>query len=133
MQRSIYVNLMVKDLPASMEYFKKLGFTFNEKFSDKTAAALEIAENIGVMLLTEEKMKQFVSKELVDAKKSTEALLAITCESREAVDELFNKAIEAGGKEIRPADDYGFMYSHSFEDLDGHIWGPFWMDESQMK
>lgn len=131
--KNIFVNMMVKDLNKSMEFFKKLGWSFNEQFTDETAASLIISENIYCMLLTQEKMKQFTSKELVDPSKSTEVLLAISTESKQEVDELVDKALEAGATKQREPEDYGFMYSRSFNDLDGHIWEVFYMDPNYVQ
>lgn len=128
MNKNIFVNIGVKDLHKSVEFFTKLGYTFNQQFTDETATSMVIHDNIFVMLLTEEKMKTFTKKELVDAKKSTEVLIALSCESKEEVDQLFTKAIDAGGTESRPEEDHGFMYGRSFEDLDGHIWELVWVD-----
>lgn len=133
MVSNIFVNLPVKDLEKTKEFFIKLGFTFNEKFTDKTAAAMVIGENIYAMLLTEEKFKGFTRKELVDAHKSTEVLVALSVENKEKVNEMTEKALAAGGNEPRPVYDYGFMFGRCFEDLDGHIWEVFWMDPEAAK
>lgn len=130
---NIFVNMVVNDLHKSMTFFKALGYTFNEQFTDETAASLVISDTIYAMLLTPEKMKQFTKKELVDAKKATEVLLALSVDSKEAVDTMINKALAAGAREQRPKEDYGFMYSRSFEDLDGHIWEILWMDPNYVK
>ena len=129
MATNIFVNLPVADLPASKAFFEKLGFSFNAQFTDETAAAMVIDENIFAMLLTHEKFAQFnPGKSIADATKTSEVLIAISRDSREGVAELFDKAIAAGGKEVRPGDDYGFMTSKAFSDLDGHIWEVMWMD-----
>lgn len=134
MNKMIFVNVEVKDLPKSREFFTKMGYSFNEQFSDDTAACLVISEHIYAMLLTPNKFKQFINdKQPIDAHKSVEALLSLSCESKEEVESLFNKAIEAGGKQLREADDLGFMYGRSFEDLDGHIWELIWMDPTAIK
>lgn len=130
MVKQIFVNLPVKDLKKSMDFFKKLGFSFNEKFTDENAACLIIDDNIYSMLLTEPFFKTFIKTEINDAKKNTEVLIAITAESRKKVDEMINKAIEAGGSEQRDPQDHGWMYGRSFQDLDGHIWEVFYMDEN---
>lgn len=128
MPRSIFVNLPVKNLDRSKQFFIDLGFSFNEQFTDDTAAALVISDNIFAMLLTEEKFKTFTHKEIINTASSIEVINALSAESREEVDTFFDKAIKAGGKESRPAEDHGFMYGKSFEDLDGHCWEIFWMD-----
>ncbi len=133
MATNIFINLPVADLEASKTFFGKLGFSFNPQFTDETAAAMVIDENIFSMLLTHEKFKQFTPKAIADAKTSSEVLIAISRDSREAVGELFDKAIAAGGTEVRPGDDYGFMVSKAFADLDGHIWEVMWMDPSYVQ
>lgn len=133
MATNIFINLPVADLEASKAFFGKLGFSFNAQFTDETAAAMVIDENIFSMLLTHEKFKQFSPKPIADAKAVSEVLIAISRDSREAVTELFDKAMAAGGTEARPGDDYGFMVSKAFADLDGHIWEVMWMDPSYVQ
>ncbi|MBC7782682.1 MAG: VOC family protein [Burkholderiales bacterium] len=133
MATKIFVNLPVKDLSRSIAFFKKLGYQFNQQFTDETAGCMVVSDDIYVMLLTEEKFKTFTPKSVSDATKSTEVLVALTCESRAAVDELVAKAVAAGGKTYREPDDHGFMYAHAYQDLDGHIWEPFWMDPASAK
>lgn len=133
MATNIFINLPVADLEASKAFFGKLGFTFNPQFTDETAAAMVIEENIFSMLLTHEKFKQFTPKTIADAKTVSEVLIAISRDSREAVGDLFDKAIAAGGTQVRPGDDYGFMVSKAFADLDGHIWEVVWMDPSYVQ
>ena len=133
MATNIFINLPVADLEASKTFFGKLGFSFNPQFTDETAAAMVIDENIFSMLLTHEKFKQFTPKAIADAKTSSEVLIALSRDSREAVGELFDKAIAAGGTEVRPGDDYGFMVSKAFADLDGHIWEVVWMDPNYVQ
>lgn len=132
MPRNLYVNLPVKDLERSVEFFAALGFSFNPKFTDENAAALVINEKTSVMLLVESFFSSLTKKSIIDARVGTEVLLAISVDSREAVDALVAKAIAAGGSAPGEAQDHGFMYDHGFEDLDNHQWGVFWMDESQM-
>jgi len=130
MDTKIFVNLPVKDLEKSKEFFTKLGYTFNPKFSDEKGAAMVISDHIYSMLLTEPFFKTFIKKEIADSAKSTETLLALSVDSREAVDQLLEKALAAGGKEIRDPQDHGFMYVRAFDDLDNHSWEIFWMDEN---
>ena len=132
MSNQIFVNLPVKDLNKSKEFFTKLGFSFNEQFTDEKAACLIIGENIFSMLLHEKFFKTFTRKEIADAKKTTEVLIAIDAESKEKVDELVKKAIDAGGSIYANPQDHGWMYQHSFADLDGHQWEILFMDESKM-
>lgn len=132
MATKIFVNLPVKDLNKSKEFFARLGFSFNEQFTDDKAACLVIGENIFAMLLREEFFKTFTKKESADAKKTTEALIAIDAESRQQVDDMVKKAAEAGGSIYRDAEDHGWMYGHSFADLDGHQWEVLYMDEAAL-
>ncbi len=130
MATKIFVNLPVKDLKASIEFFTKLGYTFNAQFTDETATCMIISEDIYAMLLTHEKFKVFTPKEICDATKSSEVLICLSCESREQVDEMVGKAVAAGGTTYNQPQDHGFMYGHGYQDLDGHIWELMWMDPS---
>jgi len=132
MANKIFINLPVTDLSKSMEFFKHLGYTFNPQFTDAKAACLIISDDIYAMLLTKPFFRSFIKKELVDARTSTEVLLALSVASRSEVDDLLTKALAAGGKESR-SEDYGYMYSRSFEDLDCHIWELFWMDPNHIQ
>lgn len=123
MNKQIFVNLPVKDLNKSKEFFAALGYTFNPQFTDQNAACMVIAQDsIYAMLLTEEFFSTFTSKPIAKAHEVTEVLTCLSCESREEVDGLVAKALAAGGKAPRAPQDHGFMYAHGFEDLDGHIW-----------
>jgi len=128
MGTKVFVNLSVKDLDKSKEFFSKLGFTFNAQFTNKDAACMVISEDNYAMLLVESFFKTFTKKEIVNAKKSTEVLVALSSESKENVDKMLHNALAAGAKEANEPQDHGFMYGRSFEDLDGHIWEIFWMD-----
>jgi predicted lactoylglutathione lyase len=130
MATKIFVNLPVKDLPKSMEFFQKLGYSFNPAFTDETAACLVISEHIYAMLLTHAKFQEFTPKAICDATQSTEVLIALSCESREHLTSLVEKALEAGGTTYAEPKDYGFMLQHGFQDPDGHIWELIHMDES---
>src|SRR5215472_16772524 len=122
MATKIFVNLPVKNLMNSVDFFTKLGFTFDPKFTDETAACMVVAEDIFVMLLTEAKFRTFTPKQICDAPKSTEVLVCLSAESREGVNETVRKAVAAGGNTYNEPQDHGFMYGHGFQDLDGHIW-----------
>jgi hypothetical protein len=124
----IFVNLPVADLERSIAFYKAVGAEQNLQFSDTTAAMMVFSETIHVMLLTHEKFSQFTSKRIADARETAQMLLALSADSRQAVDEITEHAVAAGGREPRPAEDHGFMYGRSFEDPDGHIWEPMWMD-----
>jgi uncharacterized protein len=131
MSKNIYVNLPVKDLDKSKEFFSSLGFSFNPQFTDDKAACLVIGEHIFAMLLTEPYFRTFTKKAISDAKQNTEVLIAIDVESREAVDTLVRKVVDAGGSIYRDPDDHGWMYAHSFADLDGHQWEVMYADMSK--
>jgi hypothetical protein len=131
MGKKIFVNLPVKDLKKTMDFFSKLGFKFNPQYSNQNGACMIIEDNIFAMLLVEKFFKTFIKKEISDAKKTTEVLVALSVESREKVDKMVKLAVEAGGKEAREKQDYGWMYGRAIEDLDGHIWEIFYMDESK--
>ena len=132
MIKQIFVNLPVKDLKKTIDFFTKLGFTFNPQFTDENATCMIVGENIFAMLLVEKFFKTFTPKEISDAKKNTEVLLALSVESKIQVDDMIKKVLAAGGKEPRKAQDHGWMYGRSFEDLDGHIWEVFYMNEAGM-
>ena len=128
MAKMIFVNLPVADLPAAQAFYEAIGATNEPRFTDETAACMVFSETIHVMLLTHDKFRQFTPKRVADAHATSEVLIALSADSREAVDEIADQALAAGGREAREKQDYGFMYSRSFEDLDGHIWEPMWMD-----
>lgn len=133
MASNIYINLPVQDLAKATAFYEALGFIKNPQFSDEKASGLAWDEHIYLMLLTHKFTKTFVpGKAIADSHQTCEVLNALQFSSREDVDKFFAKAITAGGKELRAADDHGFMYAHDFEDLDGHIREPFWMDMTQV-
>ncbi len=133
MATQIFVNMAVKDLPKSKAFFSALGYSFNPQFTNDDAACMVISDTIYTMLLTESFFKSFTRKELVDAKKSTEAIVCLSAESRAAVDEIVRKAVAAGGRIYNEPQDHGFMYCHSFEDLDGHQWEFAFMDPNHIQ
>ncbi|WP_082232784.1 VOC family protein [Halobacillus massiliensis] len=124
----IFVNLPVKDLEKSKNFFQSVGFEFDPNFSDEKAACLVIGENICAMLLVEDFFKTFTKKEVVDSTQGTEVILALAVESREMVDELVEKALSNGGMPSNEPQDHGFMYYRSFQDVDGHLWEVSFMD-----
>lgn len=126
--RKLFVNLPVRDLQRSIEFFTKLGFTFNPQFTDETGTCMIISEEAYVMLLVEARFKDFTRKQICDTATSTEGLFALSAASRAEVDELVNTAIAAGGTHALDPQDHGFMYGWSFYDLDGHHWEVFYMD-----
>lgn len=132
MATKIFVNLPVKDLKRSINFFTQLGFTFNPRFTDEKAACLIIGENIYAMLITEPFFQTFTKKEISDATKNTEVLISIDVESRDDVDAMVKKAVDAGGSIYRDPEDHGWMYGHSFADPDGHQWEVLFMDEASI-
>ena len=130
---NIFVNLPVKDLNKTVEFFTKLGFTFNPQFTDENATCMIVGKDIFVMLLVEKFFKTFTKKEISDTTKNTEAIVALSAQSREEVDQMMEKVVNAGGKEARDPQDHGWMYGRSFEDINGHLWEISYMDEGAMK
>ena len=128
MATQIFVNLPVKDLKKSKAFFEKLGYSFNQQFTNDDGACLVISDTIFAMLLTEPFFKTFTKKSIVDATKSTEVILALSVEKKEQVNELVNKALQAGASKSNDPQDYGWMYSWSFQDLDGHLWEVLYAD-----
>lgn len=131
--RKLFVNLPVRDLPRAIGFFTRLGFTFNEQFTDETATCMLIGEDAYCMLLTEAKFRQFTDRQICDTRTHAEGLFTLACESRAEVDELVRRAIDAGGAPAGAAEDHGFMYSWGFHDLDGHGWGVCWMDPAAIQ
>jgi hypothetical protein len=123
-----FINLYVHDLNLSKLFFSTLGFEFNEDFTDDTAAAMILNESTIVMLLTLDRFRTYTEKPISDAKRSTEVLISLQLQSRDEVDEMVKKAVFIGGKTYRDPEDHGFMYSHAFEDINGHQWEPFCFD-----
>ena len=132
MSTNLFVNLPVRNLDRSIAFFGSLGFTFDPQFTDDTATCMAVNDNIFVMLLTEAKFRAFTPKEICDATKNTEVLLALSCESREQVDDMVRKAVAGGGSTYNEAQDHGFMYGHGFQDLDGHIWEVMYMNPNAL-
>ncbi|MFO0775734.1 MAG: hypothetical protein U0172_13820 [Nitrospiraceae bacterium] len=122
MARQIFVNLPVSDLQRSIAFFAKLGFAFNPQFTDDKAACMVVADDIFVMLLTNAYFKTFTPKAICDTKTSTEVLVCLSCESRSQVEDMVRNAVAGGGTTYREPKDYGFMYQHGFQDMDGHTW-----------
>ena len=127
MNKQIFLNVPVADLPKSMGFFQALGYSLNPQFTGDTAACVVISETISVMLLTHAKFREFTPKAICDTTQAVEVLINLSCESRQEVDDLVAKAVAAGGSTYDKAEDFGFMYTHSFVDPDGHGWGLFHM------
>lgn len=132
MATKIFINLPVKDLDKSMEFFIQLGYSFNPQFTDEKAACMVISDNIFAMMLIENYFKTFTKKEVSDAKKTTEVLIALDTNSKDEVKELIAKAEKLGGHIYAEPQDHGWMYQHSFADLDGHQWEIVYMDATQL-
>lgn len=122
MIKQIFVNLPVKDLDRSIEFFTRLGFAFDPQLSNDSATCMIVSDHIFVMLLIEPLFKTFTDKAICDTRKKTEVLVCLAVDQRQRVDELVSKAMLAGGRALKQPQDHGFMYSHGFEDLDGHLW-----------
>lgn len=133
MSRMIFVNLPVKDLQKSIGFFTELGFKFNPQFTDENTTCMVISDDAYVMLLVEDYFKTFTKKSIADATTHTEAIVALSAESREDVDNLVDKALAVGGRPANEPEDQGFMYGRSFQDLDGHQWEVLYMDPSAME
>jgi len=133
MSSKIFVNLPVKDLKRSVEFFTKLGYTFNAQFTDENATCMVVSEDIFVMLLVEPFFKTFITKPLANAKESTEVLVAFSMDSRAEVDRIAEAAKAAGAGHHKDPDDRGFMYQRSFQDPDGHVWEYIWMDPAALQ
>jgi predicted lactoylglutathione lyase len=133
MAKKIFVNLPIESLNRSVEFFSQLGFTFNKQFTDENATCMVISEDIYAMLLVKPFFKGFINQEIADANKVTEAILALSVDSRAEVDTFVDKALGAGAKSPKPPQDHGFMYQRSFKDLDGHHWEIFWMDPKHVQ
>jgi predicted lactoylglutathione lyase len=133
MASKIFVNLPVKNLAKTVEFFSQLGFRFNQQFTDETATCMIVTDDIFVMLLTEAKFKTFTPKEICDTAKYSEVLVCLALESRAQVEAMVRQAVAAGGATYNEPQDHGFMYGHGFQDLDGHIWELIYMDPGAIK
>ncbi len=132
MATKIFVNLPVKDLNKSIAFFTELGFSFNPQFTDEKAGCMVISDSIFAMMLTEEYFKTFTKKQVADATTSTEVLICLDAASRAEVEQMVAKAKELGATIYAEPQDHGWMYQHSFADLDGHQWELAYMDMSQL-
>ena len=128
MSKMIFVNIPVTDVARSRKFFQALGYTINEKFSDPTAACVVVSDAIYFMILNHERFQGFATKPLADPAKGTAVMIALSQDSRDAVDQITTAAMKAGGSEPKPAQDMGFMYSRTFQDPDGNVFEPLWMD-----
>ena len=126
--RMLFLNLPVADVARSKAFFAALGFTFNPAFEDENSTCMLVGEQAFVMLLGREKFAEFSKLPLADPTTHALALYCFSASSRDEVDAVSAAALAAGGVEADGAEDYGFMYSRSFFDLDGHGWQIMWMD-----
>ncbi len=133
MAKMIFVNLPVRDLAASAAFYEALGAEVNQQFSGDTSKSLMFSDTIGVMLLTHERYAEFTKRPIGDARRESQALIALNVDTRDAVDATLDRAVAVGGKaDPNPAQDHGFMFGRSVEDPDGYVWEVFWMDMSAM-
>jgi len=131
--RKVFVNLAVRDLKKSMSFFSTLGFEFNPQFTDDTAACMILNDDAYVMLLSDPFFQTFTKRIPCDTTTHSEGMFALSCNSRDDVNEMVNRAVSAGGQHAMDPQDHGFMYGWSFYDLDGHHWEPLWMDPAAIK
>ncbi len=132
MSKQIFVNLAVKDLQKSMDFYAALGFTNNPQFSDDTGKCMVWSDNIFVMLLTHEKFKTFTEKPIADTKTNIAGLFSLSVTSVDEVNDIMTKGLAAGGIEPNEMRDYGFMQQRTIEDFDGHTWEVFYMDMTKI-
>lgn len=132
MSRSMFVNLPISNLPTSVNFFRELGFTFNPQFTDETSTCMIVSETNFVMLVERAKFEGFIDKPIAPTT-TTEAILGLSCDSKDQVREMAEKAFALGARRINDPEDIGFMYSWGFEDLDGHLWDLFWMDPGHIE
>ena len=131
MINAIFLNLPIKNLEKSVTFFTGLGFTFNQQFTSDESTCMVIGENMYAMLCVEERFQKFLAKPIADPA-TTEVLISLSCQSKEEVTSLAEKAFTLGGQKVNEPDDMGFMFSWGFEDLDGHVWDLFWMDPAHV-
>lgn len=132
MATQLFLNLPVKDLQRSVDFFSALGFSFNPDYTDENATCMIVNDGACVMLLVEDYFRSFTSKDVAGTAGAAEAIMSYSVDSREAVDEAVRSALAAGGSLSEDPRDLGFMYNHSFQDPDGHLWEVFWMDPAGM-
>jgi uncharacterized protein len=133
MPRKIFINLPVKHLKPSRAFYESIGAQLNPQFSDEATACMVLSDTISVMLLEHSKWTTFTKKPISDAHAAGEMMLALSCESRDAVNATAEAAGKAGGKvDVNPPQDYGFMLNRNVEDPDGHVWEFMWMDPNGM-
>ena len=133
MSKMIFVNLPVRNLAASTAFYVALGGEVNAQFSDERTTSVMFSDAIGVMLLTHDRYRDFTKRQIGDARRDSQALLALTVDNRDAVDATLTRAVAAGGSaDPNPAQDLGFMYNRHIEDPDGYVWEIVWMDAAAL-
>jgi predicted lactoylglutathione lyase len=132
MPSKVFINLPVQDINTSLKFFTHLGFSFDQRFSSPDTLCMIVTEHVYVMLLEQARFSTFTPKSISDSRKHTEVLIGLDAVGREEVDQLVRKAVEAGGSIYADPIDHGFVYSHSFEDPDGHQWEIVYMDMGQI-
>jgi len=128
MAKQIFINLAVKDLQKSMDFYTALGFSNNPQFSDDSGKCMVWCENIFVMIMTHEKFTSFATKPIADTKSNLAGLFSLSVDSVDEVNSILSKGLYAGGTEPTEMKDYGFMQQRTIEDFDGHTWEIFYMD-----
>lgn len=128
MAKQIFINVAVKDLQKSMDFYSALGFSNNPQFSDDSGKCMVWSENIFVMIMTHEKFKNFATKPIADTKSHLAGLFSLSVDSFDEVNNIMTNGLKAGGIEPSEMKDYGFMQQRTIEDLDGHTWEIFYMD-----
>lgn len=126
--RQLFINLPVSSLDRSVNFFRELGFEFVSEFTNETAACMSINDRAFAMLVANDRFSDFTPKIICNARERCEAIIAISADSKDDVDALYDKAMALGASKVREPEDHGFMYGRSFNDLDGHVWEIFWMD-----
>ena len=132
MAKQIFINLAVKDLQKSLDFYTALGFTNNPQFSDDTGKCMVWSENIFLMILSHEKFAGFATKPIADTKSKLAAIYALSVDSVDEVNKIVANGVKAGGIEPSEMQDYGFMQQRTIEDFDGHTWEVFYMDISKI-
>lgn len=132
MSKQIFINLAVKNLQQSMDFYKALGFTNNPQFSDDSGKCMVWSDHIFVMLLTHEKFSSFTSKPIADTKSAVAGLFSLAVDSVDEINRIVTSGVNAGGTEVGELKDYGFMQQRTIEDFDGHTWEVFYMDLSKI-
>lgn len=131
--RKLFVNIPVRDLKRSVDFFTRLGFTFNAQFTDDKATCMIVSDEAFFMLLVDDRFKDFTTKQICDTSSHQEALFALSTCSRAEVDQILETVIAAGGRQAGETKDHGFMYYRAFYDLDGHHWEVLFMEPSHVQ